>query len=85
MRYCSANNIPPTEVDEAVVEPIEVDEDADTPAGVVAPPADDLGVDFAEEEELEEEAADVPFLVDDEDEDDNFEDEIEGLPENEQD
>jgi uncharacterized protein (TIGR02300 family) len=73
------------EVDEAVVEPIEVDEDADTPEGVVAPPADDLGVDFAEEEELEEEAADVPFLVDDEDEDDNFEDEIEGLPENEQD
>jgi uncharacterized protein (TIGR02300 family) len=73
------------EVDEAVVEPIEVDEDADAPEGVVAPPADDLGVDFAEEEELEEEAADVPFLVDDEDEDDNFEDEIEGLPENEQD
>jgi uncharacterized protein (TIGR02300 family) len=69
------------EVDEAPVEPIEVDEDGDAPEGGVATaPVDELGVDFAEEEELEEEAADVPFLVDDEDEDDNFEDEIEGLP-----
>ncbi len=69
------------EVDEAPAEPIEVDEDGDTPEGGVATaPVDELGVDFAEEEELEEEAADVPFLVDDEDEDDNFEDEIEGLP-----
>ncbi len=67
------------EVDEVVVEPIETDEDVDDPVGAPAPPADDLGVDFAEEEELEEEADDVPFL-EDEDEDDNFEDEIEGLP-----
>ena len=36
---------------------------------------------FAEEEELEEDAGDVPFLEEDEDEDDNFEDEIDGLPE----
>ena len=64
---------------------VETDDDAEGSEGVVAPPADDLGVDFAEEEELEEEAADVPFLVDDEDEDDNFEDEIEGLPDNEPD
>jgi hypothetical protein len=73
------------EVDEVAAEPIEADDDAEGSEGVVAPPADDLGVDFAEEEELEEEAADVPFLVDDEDEDDNFEDEIEGLPDGEQD
>ncbi|MDR3512251.1 MAG: TIGR02300 family protein [Caulobacteraceae bacterium] len=67
------------EVDEGVVEPLETDEDLDTAEGVPAPPADDLGVDFAEEEELEEEDADVPFL-EDEDEEDSFEDEIEGLP-----
>lgn len=66
------------EVDEGVPEPLEVDDEleADEP---VAAPADDLGVDFAEEEEIEDEDADVPFL-EDEDEDDNFEDEIEGLP-----
>jgi uncharacterized protein (TIGR02300 family) len=72
------------EVDEVAAEPVEVDEDADPPEGGVAPPAEDLGVDFAEEEELEEEAADVPFLVD-EDEDDNFENEIDTLPDDEPD
>jgi uncharacterized protein (TIGR02300 family) len=72
------------EVDEVAAEPVEVDEDADAPEGPVAPAADDLGVDFVEEEELEEETADVPFL-EDEDEDDNFEDEIEGLPDDEPD
>ena len=72
------------EVDAVAIEPIEVDEDADPPEGGVAPPAEDIGVDFAEEEELEEEAADVPFLVD-EDEDDDFEDEIDTLPDGEQD
>jgi len=73
------------EVDETpeidVVEPdvLETDdEDADpgtpTPAG-----GDDLGVDFAEDEDLaEDEADDVPFL-EDEDED-VLDDEIEGLP-----
>ena len=70
------------EVDEAAAEPIETGEDEEAPEGGIAPPGEDLGVDFTEEEEeedLEEEAADIPFL-EDEDEDDNFEDEIEGLP-----
>jgi uncharacterized protein (TIGR02300 family) len=64
------------EVDEVPAEPIETDEDVDDAVAVAPPPADDLGVDFADEEELEEEADDVPFL-EDEDDDDNFEDEIE--------
>jgi uncharacterized protein (TIGR02300 family) len=66
------------EIDQAVeADPIESDDDADeAPA---APPADDLGVDFAEDEELAEDDEDVPFL---EDEEEDFpEDEIEGLPE----
>ena len=67
------------EIDVAATEVVEVDEDADAPEGGVVAPADDLGVDFAEDEELEDEADDVPFL-EDEDEDDNFEDEIEGIP-----
>lgn len=66
------------EIDEAAEEVVEV-EDADAVEGGPAAPVDDLGVDFAEDEELDEEADDVPFL-EDEDEDDNFEDEIEGLP-----
>jgi uncharacterized protein (TIGR02300 family) len=65
--------------DAAAVEPVEADDDEADPDAVTPPaPADDLGVDFAEET-LEEEADDVPFLEDDEDED--FDDEIEGLPE----
>jgi uncharacterized protein (TIGR02300 family) len=67
------------EVDEVAAEPIETDDEDTDPDAPVAPPADDLGVDFAEEEELEEADDDVPFL-EDEDEDENFEDEIEGLP-----
>ncbi len=67
------------EIDEVADEPAADDEDADPAEGGAAAPADDLGVDFAEEEGLEEEGDDVPFL-EDEDEDDNFEDEIEGLP-----
>jgi uncharacterized protein (TIGR02300 family) len=63
------------EVDEVAAEPIETDEDVDDPVGVTPPPADDLGVDFAEDEELEEEGDDVPFLEDEDD--DGFEDEIE--------
>jgi len=70
--------------DAAAAEPLEVDEDVDDPVAGAAPPSDDLGVDFAEEEELEEDAGDVPFL-EDEDEDDNFEDEIDGLPEGDED
>jgi uncharacterized protein (TIGR02300 family) len=66
------------EIDAAVdADVMEVDDlDSD---GVTTPNSpDDLGVDFAEDGDLEEEADDVPFL---EDEDDDFpEDEIEGLP-----
>ncbi len=72
------------EIDVAATEVVEVDEDADAVEGGPAAPADDLGVDFAEDEELEDEADDVPFL-EDEDEDDNFEDEIEGLPDDRED
>lgn len=67
--------------DEAAAEPVEIDdEDTDVEGGKPAP-ADDLGVDFAtEDEDLEEvEGDDVPFL-EDEDEDDFPEDEIDGLP-----
>lgn len=67
------------EIDEAVeADPVDTDDEVDDPA-TPAGPADDLGVDFAEDE-VEEEAEDdaVPFL---EDEDDDFpEDEIEGIP-----
>ena len=66
------------EIDAAVdADVMEVDDlDSD---GVATPNSpDDLGVDFAEDGDIEEEADDVPFL---EDEDDDFpEDEIEGLP-----
>jgi uncharacterized protein (TIGR02300 family) len=66
--------------DAAAAEPVETaDDESDPDAVTPAAPADDLGVDFAEET-LEEEADDVPFLEDD-DEDEDFDDEIEGLPE----
>jgi uncharacterized protein (TIGR02300 family) len=68
------------ELDEGVPDaPLEVDEDADADG---APPTSDdaIGVDFAEDEDLEEaEDDEVPFLEDD---DEDFpEDEIDGLPE----
>ena len=70
------------EIDQAVaVEPLEADEDVEDPDAVKpAAPVEDIGVDFAEEEDLEAEAEDeVPFL---EDEDEDFgDDDIEGLPE----
>lgn len=69
------------EIDQAIVgEPIETDEDADEdPAvGTPAPAGEDLGIDFAEDEDVAEEDDDVPFL--EEDDDDFPEDEIEGLP-----
>ena len=66
------------EIDEAADEVLETDEDGEATEGGAAP-SDDLGVDFAEDEELDDEGDDVPFL-EDEDDDDNFEDEIEGLP-----
>ena len=68
------------EIDEAVeADVVETDDDVD-PAVAPAPGGDDLGVDFAEDEDLaEDEADDVPFL-EDEDEEDVLDDEIEGLP-----
>ncbi len=66
------------ELDEVVeAEPLETDDDVvDAPPA----PAEDLGVDFAVEGDLEEEVDDaVPFL-EDEDEDDFVDEDIEGLP-----
>jgi uncharacterized protein (TIGR02300 family) len=65
------------ELDEVVDEPPLVDDDDDTVEPVGGPGGDDLG-EFAEEEDVEE-ADDVPFL--EEDEDDFAETEIDGLPE----
>lgn len=64
--------------DEAAAQPLETD---DEEGDAAAKPADDIGVDFADDEETldEEEADDVPFL-EDEDDDDFPEDEIDGLP-----
>jgi len=69
------------EIDQAIEEEVvESDEEGDAAVVGKPAPADDLGVDFAEDEELaeDEEVDDVPFL-EDEDEDD-FGDDIEGLP-----
>jgi uncharacterized protein (TIGR02300 family) len=68
------------EIDKVEPEVIESDDDDDAdPAAAPAAGADELGVDFAEDEDLaEDENDDVPFL-EDEDED-ALEDEIEGLP-----
>lgn len=66
------------EIDEAAeADVIETDdEDGDVDAGVPpAPASDDLGVDFAEDEEIEGDDDSVPFL-EDEDDDDFPEDEI---------
>jgi uncharacterized protein (TIGR02300 family) len=68
------------EIDEAAeVEPLESDEELEEEGGAAPAPSEDIGVDFAEEAELEEGAEDeVPFL---EDEEEDFgDDEIEGLP-----
>ncbi len=70
------------EIDQAVeAEPLETDEEAEeADPGAPAPPGEDIGVDFAEDPELEAETDDeVPFI---EDEDDAAfgEDDIEGLP-----
>jgi len=69
------------EIDAAIEgEPIETDEEADEDgAGTPAAAGEDLGVDFAEDEDLAEEDDDVPFL-EDEDDDGFPEDEIDGLP-----
>jgi uncharacterized protein (TIGR02300 family) len=75
------------EIDEAVeADVIETDdEDAEVEPGVAPAPADDLGVDFAEDEDLEAAEDDsVPFL-EDEDEDDFPEDEIDVAPDGDDD
>ncbi len=65
---------------DAVVDdpPLSADDDADEPDSAAPPPGEGLGVDFAEEDDVEEAEDDgVPFI---EDEDDAFpEDEIDGL------
>ena len=74
------------EIDQAPeAEVLETDEDAEDPAVVAtpAPAGEDIGVDFAEDTEIEAEADDeVPFLEDEED--DLLDDDIEGLPEGEE-
>jgi uncharacterized protein (TIGR02300 family) len=69
------------EIDQAIEgEAPEADEDEEEGApGAPASGGEDLGVDFAEDEDLAEDEEDVPFLEDDDD--DGFpEDEIDGLP-----
>lgn len=63
-------------LDEVVDDPLVVDDDEDAAEPGVAPVADDLG-EFSDDEEVEE-ADDVPFLV--EDEDDDFDDSEIGIP-----
>jgi len=72
------------EIDEAAeAEPIETDDGDDAGPGAPEGGKPDLGVDFEEDENLEEDGEDVPFL---EEEDEDFpEDEIEGLPDDDQD
>jgi uncharacterized protein (TIGR02300 family) len=67
------------ELDEgAAAEPLEVADDEDPVEATPAAPDEALGVDFAEDEDLEEADDDeVPFIEDDED--DFSEDEIDGL------
>ena len=70
------------EIDQAAeAEPAETDEDGeDVEGGAPAPPGEDVGVDFAEDTEIEGETDDeVPFIEDEEDEGFGDED-IEGLP-----
>ena len=68
--------------DAAAAEPLETDDDVEgVEGGVVAPAAGaDIGVDFAEDTEIEGAEDDsVPFLEDEDEE--GFEEDIEGLPE----
>jgi uncharacterized protein (TIGR02300 family) len=68
------------EIDEAAEADVVETDDEDAEPGATPAAGDDLGVDFAEDEDLaEDEADDVPFL-EDEDDEDNLDDEIEGLP-----
>ena len=66
------------EIDEAVeAEPLETDDEVEPGEPAPAPGGDDLGVDF-EEEAAEEDDEAVPFL--EEDDDDLGDDDLEGLP-----
>lgn len=72
------------EIDAAADEPVIADDEdeADAEPGVVAPPADDIGVDFAEDEDIaDEDGEDVPFLEDEEE--DDFAEDIE-VPDDEE-
>lgn len=64
---------------DAVLAPADADEDAVEDPGAPSAPSGDLGVDFAEDDEVadEEEGDDLPFI---DDEEDDFDEEIEGLP-----
>lgn len=66
------------EIDEAAEADVVETGDDDSDAEPAATSGDDLGVDFAEDDALEEDSDDVPFL-EDEDEDE-FGEDIEGLP-----
>jgi len=66
-------------LDEAVDEPVLVDEDEEDAGPDAPPPAEDPLAGFSEDEEELEADDDVPFLEDD-DEDDFDDSEIEGLP-----
>lgn len=67
------------EIDQAVeAEPLETDEESEDVEPGPAP-AEDIGVDFADDTDLEAEAEDeVPFIEDEDEE--GFEEDIEGLP-----
>jgi uncharacterized protein (TIGR02300 family) len=67
------------EIDQAAEAEPEPGEEFEEGEGAAKPAGEDIGVEFAEEEDLESEGEEVPFL---EDEDEDFADEdIEGLPE----
>ena len=68
------------EIDEATEADVVETDDEDAEPGATPAGDADLGVDFAEDDDLaEDEADDVPFL-EDEDDDDILDEEIEGLP-----
>jgi uncharacterized protein (TIGR02300 family) len=72
------------EIDEAATETViaEDEDEGDAEPGAAAPPADDIGVDFAEDADIaDEDGEDVPFLEDEEE--DDFAEDIE-VPDDEE-
>ncbi len=67
------------EIDEAIDDPVVTDDEEADPDAVVPPAGDGIGEIDVDEDLADEEDDDVPFLEDEED--DSFEEEIEGLPE----